>query len=249
MSGQIIEIISSKLNIPYHNISNTIKLIKDGSTIPFISRYRKEFTGGMDEVQISDIKELYFKLIEIDKRKEAILKSIEEQNKLTDKIKAQIESCYNLSELEDIYLPFKPKRRTRASIAIENGLEPLAKIIMLQHDINVSIKAESFINDKVGDVEEVLKGARDIIAERVSENQKARNRIRYLFDKEAVVKSTVIKGKEEIGTKYSDYFNSEEELKKCPSHRLLAIRRGESEGILKVSIFINEDRKIIYKIK
>ena len=240
MQKKHIQIITNELSLTNTQVENTVNLLTQGATIPFISRYRKELTGNLDEVQIKSISTRLNKLEEIDKRKNAILKSIKEQNKLTDELKNKINNIFDLNELEDIYLPFKKKRKTRATIAKEKGLEPLAKIIMKQNIINIYSKAEEFINNKVSSSEEALNGARDIIAEWINENQIARKKIRILFNKYAIIKSKVIKGKEEDANKYADYFDTEESLNRCVSHRLLAIRRGENEGFLRVSISIQE---------
>lgn len=229
-------LIAKSLSLSEKQVSNTIKLFDEGATIPFISRYRKEATGGLDEIKVADIKEQYEKLTETQKRKQTILNTIEEQGKLTDELKRRIDESWSLTELEDIYLPYKPKRRTRAEIAREKGLEPLAKILMAQQENNISRRANQFVNDQVANEDEALKGARDIIAEWVNENERARNSVRNIFSREAVITTSVVKGKEEEGVKYRDYFNWSEPLKRCSSHRLLAIRRGESEGFLKVSI-------------
>lgn len=230
--------IAAALKLPEHRVSNTLKLLLGGATIPFISRYRKEATGGLDEVQIGEIQANYDKLTELAKRKETILSTIGEQGKLTDELRSRISGCWNPTELEDIYLPYKPKRRTRAEAARQKGLEPLAMLIMLQRENNLTAKVRSFVKGEVENEEEALKGARDIIAEQVSENEGARNTVRNAFAREAVITAKVVKGKEteENAAKYRDYFDFSEPLKKCTSHRLLAIRRGESEGILKVSI-------------
>ncbi len=234
-------IIASTLNIKESQVSKTVDLLESGATIPFISRYRKEVTGGLDEVQITAIKEQNDKLNELVKRRETILKSIEEQKKLTPELKNRIEKCWNSSELEDIYLPYKPKRQTRAEIARKKGLEPLANIIMLQQRIDVQSKAQAFVKGDVKDVKEAIAGACDIIAEQINEDEYARNSIRNLFQREAVLTSKVVKGKEEEGDKYRDYFDFSEKLNKVPSHRILAIRRGESEGFLRVNIAPDED--------
>jgi protein Tex len=225
-------------------IDNLLKLFEEGATIPFIARYRKEATGGLDEVQIAAVKERFEKLKELDNRREAILKSIEEQGKLTDELKAKINSAISLTELEDIYLPYKPKRKTRASVAKENGLEPLADMIFKQQDIALEKIAQGYLNEKVASIDDALQGARDIIAEKINEDVAARNSIRNLFNREAVIISKVVKNKEEEGAKYKDYFDFEEPLKRCASHRLLAIRRGEAEGFLRVSIEPQEDNAI-----
>jgi uncharacterized protein len=230
------KMISSALNIAVKQISSTLSLLNDGATIPFISRYRKEATGGLDEVQIGNIKEQYDKLCELNKRKETILNTIEEQGKLTPELKSRIEACWDSTELEDIYLPYKPKRKTRAEVARQKGLEPLATLLMLQRESNLSARAEAFVKGDVKDAEDALKGARDIIAEQVNEDERARNQVRNLFGRQAIISAKVVKGKEEEAAKYQDYFDFSEPLKKCTSHRLLAIRRGEAEGLLKVNI-------------
>ncbi|MFV0469086.1 MAG: Tex family protein [Dysgonomonas sp.] len=237
----ILTLISSALNIKASQIEKTIELLNSGATIPFISRYRKEVTGGLDEVQIAAIKEQNDKLNELVKRKDTILKSIEEQEKLTPELKSRIENCWTSSELEDIYLPYKPKRQTRAEIARKKGLEGLAKIIMAQQPVDVETKALAFVKGEVKDTKEALTGARDIIAEWINEDEYARNSIRNIFEREAVISAKVIKGKEEEGDKYRDYFDYSEKLNKASSHRILAIRRGESEGILRVNISPDED--------
>ncbi len=231
--------ISATLRLPVHRIENTIKLLQSGATIPFISRYRKEATGGLDEVQIGEIHNQYEKLTELSKRKETILSTIEEQGKLTAELKQRINQCWNSTELEDIYLPFKPKRKTRAEAARQKGLEPLATLLLMQSENHLSNRVRTFVKGEIKDEEDALKGARDIIAEQVSEDERARNAIRNQFTRQAVIRAKVIKGKkesDEIALKYRDYFDFEEPLKKCSSHRLLAIRRGEADGILKISI-------------
>lgn len=234
-------LIASALNIREPQIAKTIELLNSGATIPFISRYRKEVTGGLDEVQITNIKDQHDKFQELQKRKETILTSIEEQGKLTEDLKKRIQGCWSSSELEDIYLPYKPKRRTRAEMAREKGLEPLAELIFKQQNIDVSVRASSFITDEVKNVEEAIAGARDIIAEWINENEQARNSIRQVFQRRAHIVSKVIKGKEEEGDKYRDYFDIDEPLVRITSHRLLAMRRGETEGFLRVSIFPEEE--------
>ena len=230
------KMIASALNIAERQVENTLSLLNGGATIPFISRYRKEATGGLDEVQIGEIKERSDKLTEIAKRKETILKTIEEQGKLSADLKKRIDMCWDATELEDIYLPYKPKRKTRAEVARQKGLEPLATILLMQRENNLSARVRTFINGEVKDEEDALKGARDIIAEQVSEDERSRQQVRNLFSRQAIITSKVVKGKEEEGAKYKDYFDFSEPLKRCTSHRLLAIRRGESEGLLKVSI-------------
>lgn len=236
MNHSFYPMIASALQIAEKQVENTIRLLDGGATIPFISRYRKEVTGALDEVQIGHIKDRYDKLNEIEKRKQTIRSTIEEQGKLTAELQARIDSCWDATELEDIYLPYKPKRRTRAEVARERGLEPLAKILMVQTENNLDSRARSFVRGEVADVGEALKGARDIIAEWVSENERARNAVRAVFRREAVITSRIVKGKEEEAAKYRDYFDWSEPLRRCSSHRLLAIRRGEAEGFLKVTV-------------
>ncbi|MBP7180495.1 MAG: RNA-binding transcriptional accessory protein [Dysgonomonadaceae bacterium] len=236
--------ISDTLQISLPSIENTIKLLDGGATIPFISRYRKEATGGLNEVQIAQISEVYDKMIELEKRKSFILKSIDEQGKLTDELKRKIDDCMEAVELEDIYLPYKPKRQTRAEIARKKGLEGLAKWLMSQPPVAVEQKAADFVGKEVADADEALKGACDIIAEWVNEDEKARQTVRNIFAREAVITSKVVKGKETEGEKYSDYFAFSAILSRCPSHRLLAIRRGEAEGFLRVSISPDDDKCI-----
>ena len=235
------KMIATALNIAVRQVENTLSLLNGGATIPFISRYRKEATGGLDEVQIGEIKERYDKLTEIAKRKETILKTIDEQGKLTTDLKKRIEACWDSTELEDIYLPYKPKRKTRAEVARQKGLEPLATILMMQRENNLMARVRSFIKGEVKDEEDALKGARDIIAEQVSEDERSRNQLRNQFSRQAIISSKVLKGKEEEAAKYKDYFDFSEPLKHCTSHRLLAIRRGEAEGLLKVSISPDDD--------
>ena len=230
------KMIASALNIAVRQVENTLSLLEGGATIPFISRYRKEATGGLDEVQIGEIKERNDKLTEVAKRKDTILKTIEEQGKLNADLKKRIEQCWDATELEDIYLPYKPKRKTRAEVARQKGLEPLATILMMQRENNLSACVHTFVKGDVKDEEDALKGARDIIAEQVSEDERSRNQLRNQFSRQAIITSKVVKGKEEEAAKYKDYFDFSEPLKRCTSHRLLAIRRGEAEGLLKVSI-------------
>lgn len=238
----IVSLIAKTLNISHKNIESVIALLSDGATIPFISRYRKEATGGLDEVQISNIKDLNEKYVELVKRKEFILKTIAEQDKLTPELQKHIDDCWDTSELEDIYLPYRPKRQTRAEIARKLGLEPLAKWIMLQQEGSVDSKARGFVNKDVPEVADAIKGAKDIIAEWVNEDASARQMIRRFFERDAQIASKVIKGKEEEGEKYSDYFDFSALLSRCPSHRLLAMRRGEAEGFLRVSISPDDEK-------
>jgi uncharacterized protein len=235
-------LIARQTGISERQVRSTIQLFDDGATLPFIARYRKEATGGLDEVQIGDIKEAYQKQQEVEKRREAILKSIGEQGKLTPELRKKIESVFSLTELEDLYLPYKQKRKTRAMAAIEKGLEPLALTIFKGQEVDPERKAAAFLTDEVTTIEDALQGARDIMAEWVSENLDARVRVRSLFEKEAIITSKVKKKKEEEGAKYRDYFDFSEALSKIPSHRLLALRRGEEEGVLNVSISPDEDQ-------
>lgn len=237
------QMIAAELKLPAHRIANTLKLLQGGATIPFISRYRKEATGGLDEVQIGDIQTRYEKLCELSKRKETVLSTIEEQGKLTPELKARISACWSATELEDIYLPFKPKRKTRAEAARAKGLEPLALLLMMQKENNLAAKVRNFVKGEVKDEEDALKGARDILAEQISEDERSRNLMRNQFQRQALIQSKVVKGKEaeEASAKYRDYFDFCEPLKKCSSHRLLALRRGESEGVLKVNIFPEDE--------
>ena len=232
----LLDLVSQATGTAPKQVKNVISLLFDnGATIPFVSRYRKEATGGLDEVAIGKIKEEYERLTELEKRKTTVLTTIEEQGKLTPELKGKIESCYNSAVLEDLYLPYKPKRRTRASIAKERGLEPLAAMLIKQNHPNIEQAAYRFINDAVPSAEEALAGALDITAEWISENEKARSAVRRIFAREAQITSKVIKGKEEEGIKYADYYAFSEPLKRSPSHRILAMIRGEREGVLKLS--------------
>ena len=236
MNQKVVEIIALQLGVGVNQVKNTLELLNEGGTVPFISRYRKERTGSLDELQVLQVKEQNEKFTELGKRKETILKTIEDQQKLTPELKIRIESCYDPMELEDIYLPYKPKRRTRAMVARKRGLEPLAKIIMTQFESDPESRAASFLTEDVETIDDALAGARDIIAEWISENAKARNIVRREFERGAYISSKVITGKEEEAEKYRDYFDWKEPLKKCPSHRLLAMRRGEKEEFLRVSV-------------
>lgn len=235
------DLIADALALTPKQVKNTIQLLTDGATVPFISRYRKEMTDALDEVQVSNIKEQYERLLEIESRKKTVLAAIEKQEKLTPELRERINSCWDMVELEDIYLPYKQKKRTRAEIAKEKGLEPLAKIIMMQRDNALSVRLSSFVSDAVPSEDEALKGARDIIAEWVNESEAARNAVRGVFASKAMITSRVVKGKEAEGDKYTDYFDFSEPLAKCTSHRLLAMRRGESEGFLKITIQPDEE--------
>ncbi|MDR3366936.1 MAG: RNA-binding transcriptional accessory protein [Prevotellaceae bacterium] len=228
--------ISQTLSIAPGRVSATLKLMGEGATIPFISRYRKEATGSLDEVQVAAIFNEAARLQEVEKRKEAILKAMEEQGALTEELRTRITECYVLATLEDIYLPYRPKRRTRAAVAREKGLEPLSEALAQQTFVEVVRLAQKYVGESVASVDEALGGARDIIAEWVSEHEAARRLVRGLFEREASISSAVAKGKEAEGAKYRDYFSFSEPLRRCPSHRILALRRGEAEGVLRVSI-------------
>lgn len=244
MTEILVKHISGTLSISKSQVSNTVKLLEEGATIPFISRYRKEATGSLDETEVTAIEKEWKRLLELVKRREAILKSINEQELLTPELEVKINNCWNMAELEDIYLPYKPKRKTRASAAREKGLEPLAVIIMAQKEDKLEAVAEKYLNDEVPDIESALAGARDIIAEWINENTDARNIIRHLFEREAIISSKVIEKKKDEGIKYQDYFDFSEPLERCAGHRLLAIRRAEQEGILRVSISIDNENAI-----
>ncbi|MDR2473659.1 MAG: RNA-binding transcriptional accessory protein [Tannerella sp.] len=245
MNEIIPTLISERSGISNHQIINTIELLDDGATIPFISRYRKEKTGGLNEVEIANIADEYKRLLDLEKRKETIVSTIEELGKMNDALKARIDSVWTSAELEDIYLPYKPKRRTRAQIAREKGLEPLAKILMTQRRDDVEVIAQKYISEAVTTVEEALAGGRDIIAEWVNEATMARNIVRSAFEREAVISSRVVKDKEAEGDKYRDYFNFSETMRRITSHRLLAIRRGETEGFLRVDISPDETHTLM----
>jgi len=244
MMGKYAALIATELNIDTQSAANTLKLLAEGATIPFISRYRKEATGSLDEEQVGYIQERSEKLKELDKRRGAILASIDEQGKLSEELRIKLESATTLVELEDLYLPYKPKRKTRASVARENGLEPLARILMAQRELNIEAKAKEFLNENVPEASDALQGARDIIAEWVNENRRARTLLRKLFEKEAFIEAGVVKKKQEEGEKYKNYFEHRELLRKCPSHRFLAIRRGEEEGFLKLSIGPEQEKAL-----
>lgn len=250
MTEILIEHISKSLFLNKKQISATVELLEEGATIPFISRYRKEATGSLDEMQVADVQSELKRLNELVRRREYIIKSISDQNKLTDELAEKINSCWEINTLEDLYLPFKPKRKTRAASAREKGLEPLAVFIMSQENVNLNNEASKFLNDDVLCIEDAFAGARDIIAEWISEDIAARNSLRELFTASAVLSSKVVVKKKEDGQKYLDYFDYSEELKKCPGHRLLAILRAEQEGILRVSIDVDVENaiKILSKI-
>lgn len=242
------KLISENLSLTARQVCNTLELLDSGATVPFISRYRKERTGSLDEVQIAAIQEQYDKLKTISKRKETIRTTIEEQGKLTPELQERIEQCWDANLLEDLYLPYKPKKRTKAEIARQKGLEPLALKIMMQRGCNLDAEAQKFVRGEVKDKEEALAGARDIIAEQISENEEARKRVRRVFERTALITAKVVKGKEEEGDKFKDYFDFQEPLRKCSSHRLLALRRGEAEGVLRVSIAPAEDEDCLNQL-
>ena len=239
-------LIATALGISDKFVAATLSLIEEGCTIPFIARYRKERTGGLDEVQIAAISDRYEKLLEIQKRKETVLKTIAELDKLTPQLQERIEKCWDATELEDIYLPYKPKRRTRAQVAREQGLEPLAMLIMKQREHDPERTAERFVKGDVKSTDDAIKGAQDIIAEMVSEDERTRQQLRNAFQRQAVITSKVVKAKADTdeAAKYSDYFDWSEPLKRCSSHRLLAMRRGEAEGILRISISPDDEETI-----
>ena len=243
--------IAEALNLSPRQVEKTIELLEGGATVPFIARYRKEATGSLNEVQIAAIRDMLIKCKELDKRRESIIQSIEEQGKLTPELKKQLLSAETMTELEDLYLPYKPKRKTRASMAIEKGLEPLANSIMLQQNINIETLAAKYVNAEKGvtNPDEALAGARDIIAERINENTAARNRMRTLYQRTAMLTAKVAKGKEEEGAKYSSWFDWQENMMKAPSHRILAMFRGENEGFLKVKIQPDDDTKAIEQLE
>ncbi|HET6228147.1 MAG TPA: Tex-like N-terminal domain-containing protein, partial [Bacteroidia bacterium] len=230
--------IALQLSITEKQVEATVTLLDEGATIPFISRYRKEVTGSLDEVQVANVRDEIERLRALEKRREVIIESIEGQGKLTPELIEQLRAAETMAQLEDIYLPYKPKRRTRATIAREKGLEPLAEILFKQQKVDLKAEAAHYISEEkaVKSAEEALEGARDIVAEWINENAEARESIRNLFKQSATIKSKVLKGKEEQGEKFKDYFEWEERLMTCPSHRLLAIRRGESEGVLSIEI-------------
>lgn len=236
--------ITERAGVAEKYVRNLITLLDEGATIPFIARYRKEMTGSMDEVKIEEIREMYEQYKELEKRKKSILESIGQQGLLTGLLEKQICNCVDMRMLEDIYLPFKPKKQTKASKAKAKGLEPLAAVLLKQEGGEATDKALRFVKGEVSDEEEALQGARDIIAEWVSEDEKARNCTRRLVERVAFVQSKMVKGKEKEGEKYTDYFDYKEQLKKCPSHRMLAIRRGEAEGFLKISLSVEEEEAL-----
>ncbi|MDY4780676.1 MAG: Tex family protein [Sodaliphilus sp.] len=244
MADKISQLISQELNIPLHQVAGTVGLLNDDNSIPFISRYRKEVTGGLDEIAVQSVETRLNYYNELEKRKATIIKSIEAQEKLTEELSVRILNCWDANTLEDIYLPYKPKRRTRAEVAREKGLEPLAKIIMAQRSDDISRRAQQFLSDAVPDVDAAIAGAQDIIAEWISESEAVRNSVRRAFRHDAVLNSHFVKGKEIEGRNYENYYDYSQPLRRVSSHQLLAIRRGEKEGFLKVGIAINDDRAI-----
>lgn len=244
MADKISQLISQELNIPLHQVAGTVGLLNDDNSIPFISRYRKEVTGGLDEIAVQSVETRLNYYNELEKRKATIIKSIEAQEKLSEELSVRILNCWDANTLEDIYLPYKPKRRTRAEVAREKGLEPLAKIIMAQRSDDISRRAQQFLSDAVPDVEAAIAGAQDIIAEWISESEAVRNSVRRAFRHDAVLNSHFVKGKEIEGRNYENYYDYSQPLRRVSSHQLLAIRRGEKEGFLKVGIAINDDRTI-----
>ena len=238
------QLIAKAVGITPTQVNHTLELLNGGSTVPFISRYRKEATGGLDEVQIEAIQSHYQRLTELSKRKEFVLQTIGEQGKLTPELKQRIEDTWDAALLEDLYLPYKPKRKTRAEIARQRGLEPLATLLLTQREPNPLRAATRYVKGEVKDADEALKGARDIIAEQVSENEKSRQQVRNQFARQAILSAKVIKGKEAEAANYRDYFDCSEPLKRCSSHRLLAMRRGEAEGLLRVTISPEDSRCI-----
>ena len=244
------KLIAQILNLNIEAVANTLTLLEEGCTIPFISRYRKERTGGLNEVQIAAINDENERLKEIAKRKDTVVKTITEAGKMTPELSKRIEACWEATELEDIYLPYKPRRRTRAQVAREQGLEPLAQLIMLQRESHVQQAAKRFVNDQVASVSEAIAGAQDIIAEMISENERSRQQLRGAYRRTAIITSKVIKAKKDTdeAAKYSDYFDWHEPLRRCSSHRLLAMRRGESEGILRISIDPIDDNECIERL-
>jgi len=246
MNQKHIQLIAEELQLSLKKVNSTVSLLKDGATIPFIARYRKEATGSLNEVDISDIQVQLKKFEELEKRKETILKAIDDQGKLTDDLRRRIEDTYNPTILEDIYLPYKKKRKTRATVAREKGLEPLANFIFSQKNNAVGKEAEKFLTDDVPNIEEALQGARDIIAEYINEDAVARNKVRYSFEKDATIRSKVVKSKMEAAAKYKDYFEFEQPLNRCPSHRVLAIRRAEDEGLLRVYVAPDEENTLYH---
>lgn len=244
MDEILYKLVADKVNLGLNAVKNTILLLQDGASIPFISRYRKELTGSLDELQVAMIQRELNYFTELLKRKDSILKTIAEQGALTPELEKKISETFDAQVLEDLYLPYKPRKRTRATIAREKGLEPLAKLLMGQFEWHIEQKAKAFVNDEVPSVEEAMAGARDIVAEWISENSRARDAVRFLFKRHALIESKLVKSKEAEAQKYRDYFDWKEPLQRCASHRFLAIRRAEKEGFLKVNLNIDETQAI-----
>ena len=248
IADEYLRLVADEVQLKLRQVEKTIELLSDGATIPFIARYRKELTGSLDEVQIAAIQQAFQKMVALKKRKQFVLETIDGQGKLTDSLKQRIEQCFDPVAIEDLYLPYKKKRKTRASVAKANGLEPLAQEILKQAGALRNNAIAQYFNEQIKNREDALQGARDIIAEWVSEDERTRNAVRRIFKKEAIIRSKVARGKEEEGSKYKDYFDFEEPLKNCPSHRLLAMRRGEEEGILRLRIAPDEE-EVFYQLE
>ena len=236
------EVIAQRLQIPLPRVQGTVRLLRDGATIPFISRYRKEATGSLDEVQVAAVKEWLDRLTELEARRQTILDTIEGQGVLTSELRRRIEACWDPTELEDLYLPYKPRRRTRATIARERGLEPLADLLQAQQTRDFAQQARRFVTAQVPTPEEAIAGACDIVAERIAEDERVRNRLRKIFVREGLVRSKVVKGKESEGAKYADYFDASAPLRSIASHRYLAMRRGEEESVLRIAVEVDAAR-------
>lgn len=245
----IAEIIAKKLNLRLRQVENTVQLLAQGATIPFISRYRKEATGGLNEVQVAQVRQENEKLQELQHRREYVLQTIGEQGRLTDELRLRIEGCWDAVQLEDLYLPFKPKRKTRAETARKRGLEPLADFLLLKPWGDPERESKRFVSDEVSSGEEALQGARDILAERINEDERTRQTVRRSFELTAVIRSKVVRGKEQEAVKYRDYFDWCEPLRRCTSHRLLAMRRGEAEGFLRVSISPSDEDDCMQRVE
>lgn len=242
------QIISQRLQIPLPQVEGTVRLLREGATIPFISRYRKEVTGSLDEVAVGSVRDLLERLTELEARKRTILSTIEEQGRLTGELRTRIEASWDAAEVEDLYLPYKPRRRTRAAAARERGLEPLANLLMAQHTPDIRRQAQRFVTAEVPTADDALAGASDIVAERMAEDDRIRSEVRRNFSREGIVHARVAKGKEQQGAKYADYFDAATPVRSVSSHRLLAMLRGEEEGILKVSVEVDAER-IIERIR
>lgn len=243
------QLVANAVNVSIKQATNTIKLLNDGATVPFISRYRKEATGNLDEVKVQEIKDKNTYYTELIQRKETILKTIEEQGKLTPELKKKITESWDSTEIEDLYLPYKPKRKTRAAKARENGLEPLATFIMLQQNKDIELEAEKYLSDNVATTEDALQGARDIIAEMVSEDKEIRDIVRYQFSRDAHITTKKVKGKDAEAEKYRDYLDRDEQLDKCPSHRFLAMMRAQNEGVINIHIAPQESSRALSRIE